>query len=92
MHFVIPGLTRNPVLSWIPAFAGMTRSVANNDAVYIRQYFSGLPWVASCRMDLLETYLQNFLARKVAWVGKAKLGTSCRLRFKSERKEKEYER
>ncbi len=71
MHFVIPGLTRNPVLSWIPAslennfqippnppllkggeggfssirgchapkrgmenFAGMTRSVVNNDAVY----------------------------------------------------------
>ena len=34
MHFVIPGLTRNPVLSWIPAFAGMTRSVVINDAVY----------------------------------------------------------
>jgi len=25
---VIPGLTRNPVFHWIPAFAGMTRCVA----------------------------------------------------------------
>jgi len=25
---VIPGLTRNPVVRWIPAFAGMTRCVA----------------------------------------------------------------
>ena len=24
MWFVIPGLTRNPVFFWIPAFAGMT--------------------------------------------------------------------
>jgi hypothetical protein len=28
MHFVIPGLTRNPVFFWIPAFAGMTLFVA----------------------------------------------------------------
>jgi hypothetical protein len=32
--FVIPGLTRNPVFSWIPASAGMTCSVVINDAVY----------------------------------------------------------
>ena len=38
MHFVIPGLTRNPVLSWIPAFAGMTRYVVNNDAVYKKEF------------------------------------------------------
>jgi len=24
VEFVIPGLTRNPVFFWIPAFAGMT--------------------------------------------------------------------
>jgi hypothetical protein len=35
MHFVIPGLTRNPVFSWIPAFAGMTPFAAINVAVYI---------------------------------------------------------
>jgi hypothetical protein len=33
-RFVIPGLTRNPVFSWIPAFAGMTCFVVINDAVY----------------------------------------------------------
>ena len=36
MQFVIPGLTRNPVPFWIPAFAGMTCSVVINDAVYNR--------------------------------------------------------
>ena len=34
MHFVIPGLTRNPVSFWIPAFAGMTGVVVTHDAVY----------------------------------------------------------
>jgi len=34
VQFVIPGLTRNPVFSWIPAFAGMTSSTVINDAVY----------------------------------------------------------
>ncbi len=34
MPFVIPGLTRNPVFSWIPAFAGMTHFVAINVAMY----------------------------------------------------------
>jgi hypothetical protein len=24
VYYVIPGLTRNPVFAWIPAFAGMT--------------------------------------------------------------------
>ena len=33
--FVIPGLTRNPVPSWIPAFAGMTECAVINVAVYI---------------------------------------------------------
>jgi hypothetical protein len=33
-QFVIPGLTRNPVFSWIPAFAGMTNLDAINFAVY----------------------------------------------------------
>jgi len=32
--FVIPGLTRNPVFSWIPAFAGMTTIPEINVAVY----------------------------------------------------------
>jgi hypothetical protein len=44
-RFVIPGLTRNPVFSWIPAFAGMTSSVVINDAVYRTEeifYFSSL--------------------------------------------------
>ena len=31
---VIPGLTRNPVFSWIPAFAGMTPSVGIYVVVY----------------------------------------------------------
>jgi hypothetical protein len=31
---VIPGLTRNPVFSWIPAFAGMPSPGVINDAVY----------------------------------------------------------
>jgi hypothetical protein len=34
MWFVIPGLTRNPVFFWIPAFAGMTPFVAINVAVH----------------------------------------------------------
>ena len=34
MQFVIPGLTRNPVPFWIPAFAGMTFFLVINDAVY----------------------------------------------------------
>ena len=33
MQFVIPGLTRNPVPFWIPAFAGMTHVVLINDTV-----------------------------------------------------------
>ncbi len=33
-QFVIPGLTRNPVFSWIPAFAGMTFPAVINNAVY----------------------------------------------------------
>jgi betaine reductase len=32
--FVIPGLTRNPVFSWIPAFAGMTSFAEINVPVY----------------------------------------------------------
>jgi hypothetical protein len=32
--FVIPGLTRNPVFSWIPAFAGLTTFAGINVAVY----------------------------------------------------------
>ena len=31
---VIPGLTRNPVFSWIPAFAGMTTFVGINVAMH----------------------------------------------------------
>ena len=31
---VIPGLTRNPVFSWIPAFAGMTAYGVTNVAMY----------------------------------------------------------
>jgi hypothetical protein len=34
--FVIPGLTRNPAFSWIPAFAGMATLVAIRVAVYKR--------------------------------------------------------
>ncbi len=33
-QFVIPGLTRDPVPLWIPAFAGMTVSAATNVGVY----------------------------------------------------------
>ncbi len=33
-QFVIPGLTRNLVSFWIPAFAGMTSIVATYDAMY----------------------------------------------------------
>ncbi|GEM_PF-3566134 len=33
-QFVIPGLTRNPVRVWIPAFSGMTSIVATYDAMY----------------------------------------------------------
>jgi hypothetical protein len=32
--FVIPGLTRNPVFFWIPAFAGMTPFAAINVDIY----------------------------------------------------------
>lgn len=32
-RFVIPGLTRKPVFSWIPASAGMTLCAMNYDAV-----------------------------------------------------------
>ena len=37
-RFVIPGLTRNPVFSWIPAFAGMTTFGAVNVVVHIRSF------------------------------------------------------
>jgi len=37
-RFVIPGLTRNPVFSWIPSFEGMTSSVVINGAVYRRKF------------------------------------------------------
>ena len=33
-RFVIPGLTRNLLFSWIPAFAGMTTFAIINVAVY----------------------------------------------------------
>jgi len=33
-RFVIPGLPRNLMFSWIPAFAGMTCSIVINDAVH----------------------------------------------------------
>jgi len=33
MQIVIPGLTRNPVFAWIPAFAVMTRYVVLYSAV-----------------------------------------------------------
>ena len=36
VQYVIPGLTRNPVFPWIPAFAGMTKFAVINVAVYIR--------------------------------------------------------
>jgi hypothetical protein len=38
MQVVIPGLTRNPGFFWIPAFAGMTRSVVIDDARYRSPY------------------------------------------------------
>ncbi len=41
MRFVIPGLTRNPVFFWIPAFAGMTAFVAIYVAVY-NCHFNGV--------------------------------------------------
>ncbi len=34
VQVVIPGLTRNPVFFWIPAFAGMTPFATINLAVY----------------------------------------------------------
>ena len=34
IQFVIPGLTRNPVFSWIPAFAGMTSFSVINVVAY----------------------------------------------------------
>ncbi len=34
MQFVIPGLTRNPVSFWIPAFARMTNHVMINETLY----------------------------------------------------------
>jgi hypothetical protein len=42
MPFVIPGLTRNLVFPWIPAFAGMTPFVVINVAVYFENYSEGL--------------------------------------------------
>lgn len=49
MHLVIPGLTRSPSRLWrdfwIPAFAGMTRSLVVlviNDAVYSSIYSSAV--------------------------------------------------
>jgi hypothetical protein len=35
IRFLIPGLTRNPVFFWIPAFAGMTPFAVIDVAVYI---------------------------------------------------------
>jgi len=37
--FVIPGLTLNPVFSWIPAFAGMTSFAEINVAMYKKSSF-----------------------------------------------------
>jgi len=38
-RLVIPGLTRNPVFFWIPAFAGMTSFSMIYEAVYNCQFF-----------------------------------------------------
>ena len=35
VQFVIPGLTRNPVFSRVPAFAGMMCSVVTGDVVHV---------------------------------------------------------
>ena len=42
IRFVIPGLTRNPVFIWIPAFAGMTAFAMINVAVYNSHKHAGL--------------------------------------------------
>ena len=63
MQIVIPGLTRNPVFSWIPAFAGMTRDVAIYDAVHrmFRAVLSGIFWaeIASANPGAWRRKLQK---------------------------------
>jgi len=54
MQFVIPGLTRNPVFSWIPAFAGMTSFVVINVAVYKLGKAKGEKLYALCPMLLIN--------------------------------------
>jgi hypothetical protein len=44
LEFVIPGLTRNPVFSWIPAVAGMTTFGAINAAMYNGLFWSFRNW------------------------------------------------
>ena len=38
MQFVIPGLTRNPVFFWIPAFSGMTPFAVMNVAMHSLEF------------------------------------------------------
>ena len=49
IHFVIPGLTRNPVFSWIPACVGMRIFAAINVAVYSFRFLLNL----NLSLDLL---------------------------------------
>ena len=44
-QLVIPGLTRNPVFFWIPAFAGMTAYAMIYVAVYrVTEAIDGVVW------------------------------------------------
>jgi len=60
--FVIPGLTRNPVPSWIPAFAGMTECAVINVAVYSKSILMPDPifWTPSfASFEMGELVLQR---------------------------------
>jgi hypothetical protein len=56
---VIPGLTRNPVFPWIPAFAGMTFSARINVTIY-RNFFahySNIPFLYFSFTHLSKIFL-----------------------------------
>jgi len=63
MQFVIPGLTRNPVPFWIPAFAGMTGVVVINDAVFRKEEGRMERGRMKNQAIWLEETIRNFINR-----------------------------
>jgi len=71
MRFVIPGLTRNPVFFWIPAFTGMTAFAAIHVAVY-----SSFRIYKASKL-FLPSFLLRILSNTLGFINYAMLHALC---------------